>query len=141
MAIGNIASGDAENNGFFNLDGFPGYRIDLFAIDQFDVETILVHDLDSLIIPEAEFALSIISVDIRAGHTAIGDMLGIRPVNLNETRGVAGPPDLEVDFADVRLDATAISAPVAVTFGLLVLAALGVERRTGRKSRCSGIRF
>ena len=141
VEVGNIASGDAENNVFFNLDGFPGYRIDLFAIDQFDVETILVQDLDSLIIPEAEFALSTISVDIGAGHTAIGDMLGIRLVNLNETRGVAGPPDLEVDFDDVRLNATAISAPGAVTLGLLGPTALGVARRTGRKSRCAGIRF
>ena len=119
----------------YDPNGFPGYRIDLFSVDQFNVETILAQDLDSLIIPEAEVALSTITVDIGAGHTAIGDMLGIRLVNLNETRGVAGPPDLEVDFDDVRLTATAISAPGAVTLGLLGLAALGVARATGRKRR------
>lgn len=138
VEVGNIASGNATNGDFFNLDGFPGYRIDLFSVDEFNVETILAQDLDSLIIPEAEFALSTITVDIGAGHTAIGDMLGIRLVNLNETRGVGGPPDLEVDFDDVRLTATAISAPGAVTLGLLGLAALGVARGTGRKRRDTG---
>ncbi|CAN0559614.1 unnamed protein product, partial [Laminaria digitata] len=135
VEVGNIASGDASNGDFFNLDGFPGYRVDLFAIDQFFNETILVQDLDTLIIPEAEFALSTISVDIGAGHTAIGDTLGIRLVNLNETRGVAGPPDLEVDFDDVRLDATAISEPGILAIGLLGLVALGLGRYSGRRRR------
>ena len=90
VEVGNIASGDATNGDFFNLDGFPGYRIDLFSVDQFNVETILAQDLDSLIIPEAEFALSTITVDIGAGHTAIGDMLGIRLVNLNEPAVLPG---------------------------------------------------
>lgn len=135
VEVGNIASGVASNGDPFNLDGFPGYRIDLFAIDQFMNETILAQDLDTLIIPEAEFALSTISVDIGAGHTAIGDMLGIRLVNLNETRGVAGPPDLEVDYDDVRLTATAISEPGVVTIALLGLVALGLGRYSGRQSR------
>ena len=139
VEVGNIASGDASNGDFFNLDGFPGYRVDLFAIDQFFNETILVQDIDTLIIQEAEFALSTISIDIGAGHTAIGDTLGIRLVNLNETRSVAGPPDLEVDFDDVRLTATAISAPGAVTLGLLGLAALGIARGAGRKRRDTGV--
>lgn len=141
VEVGNIASGDAQNGDFFNLDGFPGYRIDLFAIDQFLNETILVQDVDSLIIPEAEFALSTISIDIGAGHTAIGDTLGIRLVNLNETRAVAGPPDLEVDYDDVRLNATAISEPGIVAIGLLGLTALGLGRYSvGYSVRYSGRR-
>jgi hapalindole H/12-epi-hapalindole U/12-epi-fischerindole U synthase len=135
VEVGNIASGDASNGDSFNLNGFPGYRVELFAIDLFMNETELVKDLDTLIIPEAEFALSTISVDIGAGHTAIGDMLGIRLVNLNETRGEAGPPDLEVDFDDVRLDATAISEPGMAVLALLGVIALGLGRHAGRKSR------
>jgi hypothetical protein len=137
VEVGNIASSFASNGSFFNLDGFPGYRIDLFAIDAFMNETMLVQDLESLIIPEAEFALATISVDIGAGHTAIGDMLGIRLVNLNETRGVTGPPDLEVDFDDVRLSATAISEPGVFTLALLGLVALGHARRAGRQRKIS----
>lgn len=135
VEVGNIASGDASNGDPFNLNGFPGYRVELFAIDQFLNEMTLVEDLDTLIIPEAEFALSTITVDIGAGHAAIGDTLGIRLVNLNETRGVAGPPDLEVDFDDVRLSATAISEPGVVAIGLLGVAALGLGRMSGRQRR------
>lgn len=135
VEVGNIASGDASNGDPFNLDGFPGYRVELFAIDQFFNEMTLVEDIDTLIIPEAEFALATISVDIGAAHTAIGDMLGIRLVNLNETRGVAGPPDLEVDFDDVRLSATAISEPGVFTLGLLGLVALGLGRHAGRQRK------
>lgn len=139
VQVGNIASGVATNGDPFNLDGFPGYRIDLFAIDQFLNETILVQDLDSLIIPEAEFALSTISVDIGAGHTAIGDSLGIRLVNLNETRGVPGPPDLEIDYDDVQLNATAISEPGVAVLALLGVIALGLGRQAGRKSRFAAL--
>lgn len=135
VEVGNIASGTSPSAGSFNLDGFPGYRIDLFAIDALMNETMLVQDLESLVIPEAEFALATISVDIGAAHTAIGDMLGIRLVNLNETRGVDGPPDLEVDFDDVRLSATAISEPGVFTLGLLGLVALGLGRRAGRQRK------
>lgn len=107
----------------------------MFAIDQFLNETLLVQDLDTLIIPEAELVLATISVDIGAGHTAIDDTLGIRLVNLNETRGVAGPLDLEVDFDDVRLNATAISEPGMAALALLGVIALGLGRHAPRKSR------
>ena len=139
VEVGNIASGTASNGAPFNLNGFPGYRIDLFAIDQFLNETILVQDLDSLIIPEAEFGLSTIGVDIGAGHANIGDFLGIRLVNLNETRGEAGPPDLEVDFDDVRLNATAISEPGILALCLLGVTALALGRIAGRKRRFASI--
>jgi hapalindole H/12-epi-hapalindole U/12-epi-fischerindole U synthase len=139
VEVGNIASGDASNGDFFNLDGFPGYRVELFAIDQFMNEMELVQDIDTLIIPEAEFALSTISVDIGVADTAIGLFLGIRLVNLNETRGVAGPPDLEVDFDDVRLSATAISEPGMAALALLGVIALGLGRHAGRKSRFAAV--
>ena len=135
VEVGNIASGDASNGDSFNLDGFPGYRVDLFAIDQFMYEMNLVQYIDTLIIPEAEFALSTISVNIGAVDTAIGLFLGIRLVNLNETRGVSDPPDLEVDFDDVRLSATAISEPGMAALALLGVIALGLGRHATRKSR------
>ena len=139
VEVGNIASGFATNGDFFNLNGFPGYRIDLFAVDQFDVETILAQDLESLIIPEAEFGTSIISVDIGAGHGAIGDALGIRLVNLNQTRGEPGPPDLEVDFDDVQLNATAISEPGVVALAVLGVFALGLGRVAARRRQTQAI--
>jgi hypothetical protein len=59
-------------------------------------------------IPEGEFATSTVSILIGASHPRLGDPLGVRVVNLNVTPADAEPgmpPDLEVDFDDVRLDA------------------------------------
>lgn len=123
VEVGNIASGFATNGAFFNLDGFPGYRVDLLAVtlDGGDIvsSTVIAQDLDSLIIPEGEFATSIVTVDIGDVHANLGDNLAIRLVNLNETRGEPGPPDLEVDFDDVRLDAETIT--LAAPGGALLL--------------------
>ncbi len=133
VEVGNIASGFATNGAFFNLDGFPGYRVDLLAVTlggggSITSSTVIAQDLDSLIIPEGEFATSVVTVDIGDTHANLGDNLAIRLVNLNETRGEPGPPDLEVDFDDVRLDAETIvlAAPqgallLALAAGLLVL--------------------
>ena len=104
VEVGNIASGTATNGQFFNLDEFPGYRVDLLAGG-----TVIAQDVNSLIIPEAEFATATVSIDIGAGHALLGQALGIRLVNLNEippgfTQQTS--PDLEVDFDNVRLTAT-----------------------------------
>jgi len=138
VEVGNIGSGVATNGQFFDLSEFPGYRIDLFAVDQFNNETLLAQDLNSLLIPEAEFSTSVIGIDIGAGHVNIGDFLGIRLVNLNEiplgfTQETS--PDLEVDFDDVRLDATAISEPGVVALAVLGVAALGLGRLAARRRR------
>lgn len=140
VEVGNIASGFATNGTFFNLDEFPGYRIELFAVDLLMNESVLVADLNSLIIPEAEFSTSTISIDIGAGDSNIGDQLGIRLVNLNVIP--AGftqqtSPDLEVDFDNVRLTATStvVSEPGVMAVGLLGLVALGLGRYSGRQRR------
>jgi len=44
-------------------------------------------------------------------------------------------PDLEVDFDDVRLDATAISEPGVVALAVLGVAALGLGRLAARRRR------
>ena len=41
--------------------------------------------MNSLLIPEAEFLTSTLTVDIGASHANLGEALGIRLVNLNVT--------------------------------------------------------
>ncbi len=122
--IGNIASGTASNGSFFNLDGFPGYRVDLMA-----GSTILASDNNTLAgsIAEGEFALSTVTFTTGAVHTNLGENLAIRLVNLNVTDPSAPGADLEVDFDNVRLDATAVPEPAAtalISLGVIGLIAL-----------------
>ena len=101
--IGDIDSGQGpppcDVFGFFNLEGFPGYRVQLLAGGE-----VIAEDVDSLAgtIPEGAFRLSRTRVTIDAGHPRIGQPLEIRLIN----RNIAGPPampGIEVDFDDVRL--------------------------------------
>lgn len=109
VEIGNIASGTAENGGFFNLDGFPGYRVDLLAGG-----VVVAQDDNTLFgaIPEGEFATSTVAFTTGAAHPQLGQNLGIRLVNLNEVDPSAPAADLEVDFDQVRLNyAPAVPGP------------------------------
>ncbi len=127
VEVGNIASGTATNNDFFNLDGFPGYRVDLLAGG-----TVIASDLDTLVIPEGEFLTATVSIDIGLAHANLGDPLGIRLVNLNATpAGLEGDPtlDLEVDFDDVRLEAFSIHAPGAALLLAAAVVAMTFRRR------------
>lgn len=127
VEVGNIASGIAENGQFFNLDGFPGYRIELLAGG-----VVIGQDNNTLagVIPEGEFMTSMFTVDVGAGHAQLGQSLGIRLVNLNVVDGAFPTADLEVDFDDVRLDATAISAPGSLAlFGLMFGVLVARQRR------------
>jgi len=130
VQVGNIASGTSlpgSSGGagvFFDLDGFPGYRIDLMAGG-----TVLASDDNTLAgaIPEGEFRLS--SFDFVTGlvHAQLGEELGIRLVNL-KAPGTADVPNIEVDFDDVQL--TASSVPEPSTLALLLGAAIfGYARR------------
>ena len=129
VAVGNIASENAQNGEFFDLSGFPGYRVDLLAGG-----VVIAQDLDSLVIAEGEFLTSEIIFETGAADAQLGQALGIRLVNLNQTPGgLASVPDLEVDFDDVTLDATAlaVSEPgslALIGFGLIALA-LRARRR------------
>ncbi len=101
--IGNIATGTAVSGQTFFLDGFPGYRVELLAGD-----VVVAADTNSLAgsINEGEFGLSTIELETGADHPQLGQALGIRLINLNQTAGVPAGNDLEVDFDNVRLTAT-----------------------------------
>ena len=112
VEVGNIASGTAQNGTFFNLDEFPGYRVDLLAGG-----VVIAQDDNSLTIPEAEFATSTVSISVGTSHAQLGQDLGIRLVNLNVIPGgftQATSPDLEVDFDDVALSSIVIPEPSSV---------------------------
>ena len=99
----------AQNGTFFNLDEFPGYRVDLRAGG-----VVIAQDSNSLVIAEAEWATSTVSIVVGAMHSQLGQNLGIRLVNLNiipDGFTQATSPDLEVDFDNVALSTTAVPAP------------------------------
>jgi hypothetical protein len=107
VGVGNIASGtslpgSADGGGtFYDLSGFPGYRIELYAGD-----TLLASDANSLgaTIPEGAFRTSTLSFESGALSPLLGQALGIRLVNLDL-------PGIEVDFDNVQLVATPVPEP------------------------------
>lgn len=129
VEVGNIASGFATNNTFFNLDEFPGYRVELLAGD-----TVIAQDLNSLNIPEAEFDTATVSFTTGAAHAQLGEALGIRLVNLNIIPAgftQATSPDLEVDFDQVQLTTTSVPEPKIIPF-LLAIVGSTLCRRSKR---------
>jgi hypothetical protein len=118
VAVGNIASGQGAPpfNDFYDLNGFPGYRIELRAGGQ-----VLAADHNSLFgqIPEGTFADSIIDFVAPANHPALGANLEIWLTNLNIPDSPA--PGIEVDFDHVRLTAVAVPEP----HGLICFSVLG----------------
>ena len=128
--IGNIRSGTSLNNDVFNLDGFPGYRVDFLAGG-----VVLESDDNTLAGAIAEGAFQTSALSFTTGDTPaqLGQALGIRLVNLNTVDPTAPGADLEVDFDNVRLDATAVPAPATATLLALGLLASGIRaarRRT-----------
>jgi hypothetical protein len=109
VEVGNIASGVSvvppfAGFGFFDLRGFPGYRIDLLA-----GTTVIASDNDTLNPDEGEFLTSTFDVVIGNDHDDENSPLTIRLVNLNN-QDINDPIiDLEVDFDDVRLDASPLA--------------------------------
>jgi len=138
VEVGNIASGVATNGQFFNLDEFPGYRVELLAGG-----LMIAEDVNSLIIPEGEFATSTVSLSVGADHPLLGQELGIRLVNLNVIP--AGftqmtSPDLEVDFDNVILTANANAVPEPSSMLLVGMGVLGfalLRRRRASRDRAS----
>lgn len=110
VEIGNIASGQSQSFGFFNLAGFPGYRVELLAGG---VPIAADHNTLAGTIDDGDFATSTFDFTtadslVVEGQERIGQTLGIRVVNLNVpdlTDAVTTAADLEVDFDDVRLTA------------------------------------
>ncbi len=122
VEVGNIASGigppPCDVFGFFDLDGFPGYQVQLLAGG-----VVIAEDEDLLhgAIPEGEFRLSTVTLTTGATHPQLGQPLGIRLINLNIIETPADP-GIEVDFDDVRLTAApAANIPAASHWGLFVM--------------------
>ncbi len=133
VEIGNIASGTAQNGQFFNLDGFPGYRVDLMAGG-----VLLAQDNNSLngMVNEGEFGTSTVSFTSGAAPVPLGQALKIRLVNLNQIDPLFTGSDLEVDFDNIRLDATSTAVPEPSSLLCLAIAAIGIcVRRRRRVSR------
>ena len=110
LEVGNIASGQSSepfynNFGYFDIRGFPGYRVELLAGGQ-----VIAMDDDALDPAEGTFLRAELAVDIGNAHPQLGQSLGIRLINLNmqdvDEEGVS----LEVNFDDLRLDATPLTS-------------------------------
>jgi hypothetical protein len=123
VEVGNIASGFSDLGGgpiFFDLDGFPMYRVELLAGD-----TLLAADLNELAsggntIPEGEFRTSQVVFDSTGVDALlIGQPLVIGLVNLNVPDPIDLGADREVDFDDVTLDASPTVIPIPPAFLLL----------------------
>ena len=120
MQIGNIASGTSllgsadGGNVFYDLDGFPGYRIDVLA-----GATVIGSDSNRIgvTIPEGVFQQARFYFDTGPAPAQLGQPLGIRPVNL-KFPATPGNPNIEVDFDDVRLSAGPIPAAATLNISL-----------------------
>jgi hapalindole H/12-epi-hapalindole U/12-epi-fischerindole U/hapalindole U synthase len=116
VEVGNPAAYD-----IWDFAGFPGYRIGLVAGG-----TILSSDENSLSPLEGTFETSTLTFTAPSNHSNIGDSLEIWLINPQLG------PGLEIDFDNVRLDATSENpVPVPGTLALfaLGLAGLGLSRR------------
>lgn len=110
VEVGNLAVGDAP----FAFDGFPGYRIDLIA-----GTTVVASDDDTLLPDEGRFLTSTVQLTTGATHPNQGQALTIRLVNLDAA------PGIEVNFDDVRLDATPLGTCTGMPLGGCKTAAPG----------------
>jgi hypothetical protein len=109
VQVGNIASGTSvvepfASFGFFDLRGFPGYRVDLLAGG-----AVIAQDNSTLLPGEGEFQLSTVHVAIGDSHAQLNQPLTIRLVNLNQQDLDIPVVDLEVDFDDVQLTAVPLA--------------------------------
>lgn len=138
VQIGNIASGwslpgsSGGPSNYFNLNGFPGYRIDVLAGG-----TVVGSDNNSIgaTIPEGEFRQTRFYFDTGPSPTQLGQPLGIRLVNL-KAPGTVSVPNIEVDFDEVIL--TAGPVPVAARLSVVLTnsqAGLGLTGTTGATYR------
>lgn len=126
--VGNIASGtslpgSADGGGvFYNLAGFPGYRLELLAGGQ-----LLAADHASLAgqIAEGSFRTATLLFDSGSAPALLGQALGIRLINLAQP-GSAERPNIEVDFDNVRLVASAVPEPSQAALWLAALLWVGL---------------
>jgi len=120
VQIGNIASGwslpgsSGGASNYFNLNGFPGYRIDVLA-----GTNVVGSDNNSIgaTIPEGEFRQARFYFDTGPSPAQLGQPLGIRLVNL-KAPGTVSVPNIEVDFDEVILTAGPI--PIAAELNVVL---------------------
>ncbi len=127
VEVGNLA----YDGGPFPFTGFPGYRIDLLA-----GTTVIASDDDTLLPGEGRFLTSTVQVATGATHPNAGEALTIRLVNLDAAAGI------EVNFDDVRLDATPLSPcpaipPVGCKTATPGKGALALGRKVGNPAKNS----
>lgn len=136
VEVGNIGSGTAllepfASFGFFDIDGFPGYRIQLLAGGAMVAEVV-----DAVLPGERLWETSTLVFTTADSHPQMGQALGVRVANRNNP-DVPGVTGIEVDFDDVRLDASAVPA-VPLEHGAwiaVLLAALGASQARRLKGR------
>lgn len=111
---------------FFNLDGFPGHRVQLLAGG-----VVVAEHNAALSLGEGDWGRVEATLVTGSAPAQLGQPLSIRLVNRHQP-DVAGVSGLEVDFDDVQLDATSVAAvPIAgwATGALpFVLMAFGIAR-------------
>ena len=95
-----------------------------------DLGALIASDDDTLLPDEGRFLTSTVQVTIGATHPNAGEPLTIRLVNLDAA------PGIEVNFDDVRLDATPVGTCAAVPLGSCKTAtagkgSLGLSRKIG----------
>lgn len=127
VQVGNI--GDAGPVPY-ELSGFPGYAVQLLAGPNLNSLTLLSQDNNTLSIPEATFSLSTVTYTTGSSVTP-GQFLAIRLLNLNLGNPNSG---IEVNYDDVKLDASAVPEPssAALLVGSLLVASAINRKRTGR---------
>ncbi len=122
VEVGNIASGINDLNGtpdnpnddsFFDISGFNGYRVELRTDSvagsgtTLMAETLSVGDPDA--IPDGEFRTISFTFDSRdADNNLYGEMLEILLVNLNQIDPAHPGSDRETNFDNVRLDSSPV---------------------------------
>jgi hypothetical protein len=112
---------------FFDLDGFPGHRVQLLAGG-----VVVAEHSASLSLSEGGFGSVELQLTTGSAPPQLGEPLSIRLVNRNQP-DLPGVSGLEVDFDDVRLDAMPV-APVPIAgwvAGALAFAlmACGIARK------------
>jgi hypothetical protein len=120
VEMGNIQSCSglvSPYTSFFDLDGFPGYRVQLLAGG-----VVVAEDGGSLSPGEGIFETATVRLTTGPAPAQLGQSLEIRLINRNDP-DVGGVVGLEVDFDDVRLDASPVPAvPIPPLAGWLASA-------------------
>lgn len=118
VEVGDIKSGNDTTSQFYDLRGFPGYRVELLADlvpASVGEEVVLGSDNNTLAatIVEGQFEISTFDVTIPSTHPQLGESLAIRLISLNEIPvSITPTPILEVDFDVVSVSV----APAPASF-------------------------